>query len=45
MPADPSHNPGNRRASRKLTIEEEVDSRRARGEVFGPEWLFEAYLN
>lgn len=33
MPADPSHNPGNRRASRKLTIEEEVDSRRARGEL------------
>lgn len=33
MPADPSHNPLNRRATRKLTSEEEVDSRRARGEV------------
>ncbi|KAF9482496.1 hypothetical protein BDN70DRAFT_875065 [Pholiota conissans] len=33
MPADPSHNPLNRRATRKLTSEEEVDSRRARGEI------------
>lgn len=33
MPVDPSHNPLNRRVNRKLTTDEEIDSRRARGEV------------
>ncbi|KAF4619863.1 hypothetical protein D9613_005134 [Agrocybe pediades] len=33
MPADPSHIPLVRRANRRLTSEEEIDSRRARGEI------------
>jgi len=33
MPPDPSHNPSVRRASRKQPGEDEIDSRRARGEV------------
>uniref|UniRef100_A0A8H8CL84 Xylanolytic transcriptional activator regulatory domain-containing protein n=1 Tax=Psilocybe cubensis TaxID=181762 RepID=A0A8H8CL84_PSICU len=32
MPVDPSHNPLTRRTNRKLTSDEEIDSRRARGE-------------
>ncbi|PPQ64700.1 hypothetical protein CVT24_008327 [Panaeolus cyanescens] len=33
MPVDPSHNPLFRRAARKLTPDDEIDSRRARGEI------------
>ncbi|KAF8974208.1 fungal-specific transcription factor domain-containing protein [Flammula alnicola] len=33
MPADPSHTPMNRRVNRKLASDEEIDSRRARGEI------------